>query len=287
MKKLLLSITIATTFIACNKNAEQGGENPTEVTQEGKDASYAYGLTLGQQVENFKNNPANKDSIDYKIVEQGVHDYLKNPEEKNSYAFGIEIGKQVTGAMENEVLKGGLSKDEIVAGLMDYLNKKETRVSVDSANVIMQSFYQSQQSKAAEGNKVKGKEFIEAKKKEAGVKTTESGLAYKVIKEGTGRQAKLGDVVKVKYTGKTIDGKVFDSSEQSQPEGIEFPLKEGGLIPGWIEAVQLMKEGGKYELYVPSELGYGDNQAGPDIKPGSTLVFDLELVEVKDAPAQK
>ncbi|MBV7440840.1 FKBP-type peptidyl-prolyl cis-trans isomerase [Weeksellaceae bacterium TAE3-ERU29] len=284
MKKLLLSIAIAATFVACDKNKSASGDNTTtEVTQEGKDASYAFGLSLGQQVENYKNNPANKDSLDYKAVEQGVKDYLKNPEEKNSYAFGMQLGTQITRVFEDEVLKDGLSKDEIVAGLMDYLNKKETRISADTINVLMQNFYEAQQSKAAEGNKAKGKEFIEAKKKEAGIKTTESGIAYKVIKQGTGKQAKLGDVVKVKYTGKTIDGKVFDSSEQSQPEGIEFPLTQGSLIPGWIEAVQLMKEGGKAEFYIPSELGYGDNAAGPDIKPGSTLVFDLELVEVKDA----
>ena len=287
MKKLILSIAVAATFVACDNNKSTSVENATELTQEGKDASYAYGLSLGQQVENYKDNPANKDSLDYKAVEKGIKDYLKNPEERASYAFGIEIGKQITGALENEVLKDGLSKDEIVNGLMDYLNKKETRIPVDTINVLMQNFYQTQQAKVAEGAKVKGKEFIEAKKKEAGVKTTESGIAYKVIKQGTGKQPKLGDVVKVKYTGKTIDGKVFDSSEQSQPEGIEFPLTQGSLIPGWIEAVQLMKEGGKAEFYIPSELGYGDNQAGPDIKPGSTLVFDLELVEVKDAPAQK
>ena len=130
----------------------------------------------------------------------------------------------------------------------------------------------------AEKNKAEGEAFLAKVKKEEGVKTTESGLAYKVLTEGTGPNPKATDQVTVHYTGKLIDGKVFDSSvKRGQPA--TFPLNR--VIPGWSEGVQLMKKGGKSTLYLPSNLAYGERGAGGVIPPNATLVFEIELLEIK------
>ena len=130
----------------------------------------------------------------------------------------------------------------------------------------------------AEKNKAEGEAFLAKVKKEEGVKTTASGLAYKVLTEGTGPNPKATDQVTVHYTGKLIDGKVFDSSvKRGQPA--TFPLNR--VIPGWSEGVQLMKKGGKATLYLPSNLAYGERGAGGVIPPNAALIFEIELLEIK------
>jgi FKBP-type peptidyl-prolyl cis-trans isomerase FkpA len=110
------------------------------------------------------------------------------------------------------------------------------------------------------------------------VKTTASGLQYKVLRDGNGKQPKSSDVVEVHYEGRLIEGTVFDSSYQRR-ESIEFPLN--GVIAGWTEGVALMKEGAKYQFYIPAELAYGSDGAGGDIGPDETLIFDVELIKVR------
>jgi FKBP-type peptidyl-prolyl cis-trans isomerase len=134
---------------------------------------------------------------------------------------------------------------------------------------------------AGEKNAAEGAKFLEENKKKEGVKTTSSGLQYKVLKEGTGAQPKATDTVTVNYRGTLINGKEFDSSYQrGQPA--TFPLN--GVIKGWTEGLQLMKQGAKYQLFVPPNLAYGERAAGPDITPNSTLIFEVELLEVKPPP---
>lgn len=130
-----------------------------------------------------------------------------------------------------------------------------------------------------ESEKTKGIKFLEQNKTKPGVKVTSSGLQYEIIKSTTGKKPKASDKVKVHYTGKLLDGKTFDSSvDRGQPA--EFMLNE--VIPGWTEGLQLMSIGSKYKFYIPSELAYGDHaQPGSPIGPGSTLVFDVELLEIK------
>ena len=127
-------------------------------------------------------------------------------------------------------------------------------------------------------NLEKGQSFLKENASKPGVHTTPSGLQYKIITEGVGKSPKASDTVKVNYRGTTIDGVEFDSSYKRN-EPIEFPLS--GVIAGWTEGVQLMKEGGKIELFIPSNLAYGSRGAGGVIAPDSTLIFDIELLQVK------
>jgi len=124
----------------------------------------------------------------------------------------------------------------------------------------------------------KGQQFLKENAKKPGVKTTASGLQYKVLKEGTGKQPKTTDTVEVNYEGKLINGTVFDSSYK-RGQSISFPLDH--VIPGWTEGVALMKEGAKYEFYIPSNLAYGSQGAGADIGPDETLIFVVELIKVQ------
>ena len=124
----------------------------------------------------------------------------------------------------------------------------------------------------------KGRQFLNENGKKEGVTTTSSGLQYKVLREGSGKQPKPTDTVEVHYEGRLIEGKVFDSS-YARRETIEFPLD--GVIAGWTEGVALMKEGAKHQLYIPSELAYGSRGAGGDIGPDETLIFDVELIKVR------
>ena len=130
----------------------------------------------------------------------------------------------------------------------------------------------------AETDLEKGEAFLKENAKKEGVKTTASGLQYKVLKEGEGKSPKATDTVKVHYKGTLIDGKEFDSSYK-RGEPIEFPLN--GVIPGWTEGVQLMKEGAKYQFTIPSKLAYGERGAGGVIPPNATLIFEVELIQVK------
>ncbi len=124
----------------------------------------------------------------------------------------------------------------------------------------------------------KGQEFLKENGKKPGVKTTASGLQYTVLKEGTGKQPKATDTVEVNYEGKLLDGTVFDSSYK-RGQSISFPLNQ--VIPGWTEGVALMKEGAKYEFFIPSNLAYGSQGAGGAIGPDETLIFTVELIKVK------
>jgi len=171
---------------------------------------------------------------------------------------------------------------------LDKLKAAAPRISQEDAEKIMKEFQESmmkkkeeESKKLSETNKAAGDKFLAENKTKEGVQTTSSGLQYKIITAGNGVKPKATDTVKVHYTGKLLDGKVFDSSVQ-RGEPVEFPVS--GVIPGWVEALQLMPQGSKWEVYIPSELAYGPtgNQAIP---PSSTLIFEVELLEVKAAPA--
>lgn len=205
-------------------------------------------------------------------------DSLKTDKDKVSYSIGINWGAQLSQA------KGKIDIDKVSQGLKDgftgqqpKLTMEEMKQVITNFQMAMQKEQQEQMEKAGEANKKAGEEFLAKNKKEKDVKTLPSGLQYKVIKKGTGESPKLTDTVVTHYRGNLIDGKVFDSSyKRGQPA--TFPVN--GVIKGWTEALQKMKVGGKWQLFIPSELAYGKN-APAAIGPNSVLIFELELLEIK------
>jgi FKBP-type peptidyl-prolyl cis-trans isomerase FklB len=196
---------------------------------------------------------------------------MKNALDSFSYAMGLSIAsfykeQGVQNINSNLVLK---AFNDIKSGkpLMD-----DTQ-----ANNCMVSYVQEMRGEKASGNKKAGQAFLAENKKQPGVVSLPSGLQYQIIKESTGVKPAATDKVKVHYTGSLLDGSVFDSSVQ---RGEPLEIAVNGVIAGWIEALQLMPVGSKWKLFIPSHLAYGDQGAGAAIKPGSTLIFDVELLEI-------
>lgn len=205
---------------------------------------------------------------------------LKTDKEKYSYAIGYQFTKNLK--TQNVDIDASAFKAAVDEVLKD---KKELSMTEEDMQKAMQKMYemrQSQMSQEAETNKKKGTEFLEKNKGAEGVKTTETGLQYKVNTEGAGANPKDDDTVVVHYKGTLIDGTEFDSSyKRNQPA--EFPVK--AVIPGWTEALKKMKKGAKWNLYIPPELAYGD-RGRPGIPANSVLVFDVELIDIKGAGAK-
>lgn len=191
-----------------------------------------------------------------------------------SYALGMYYGKMLTSSPFGEIDLGQLQK-----GFSDVLNGKETKLDENRIGNIIQTHLMAQQVYEATRNQEKGEEFLAANKEKEGVVETESGLQYKIEVEGTGISPELTDTVEVNYEGRLIDGTVFDSSYE-RGESIKFPLN--GVIKGWGEGLTYAKEGGRIQLYIPSDLGYGQRDTGP-IPANSTLIFDVELIKVYKA----
>lgn len=193
--------------------------------------------------------------------------------------FGYAVGVQMGMSLKRDGVEMDL--DSLLLGMRDAMEGKEPRMTPEEArSVMMKAREVEEQKRGTVGakNKEAGEKFLAENAKKDGVKTTASGLQYKVIKAGTGPQPALEDNVTVHYEGRLLDGTVFDSSRE-RGNTATFPVR--GVIAGWIEALQLMKQGGHWEIYVPSDLAYGPRGAGTTIGPNSTLVFDIELLEVK------
>ncbi len=192
--------------------------------------------------------------------------------DKLSYAWGMALGQQLRAmGVDN------LDKTEFDEGVHAAFDGKETKLTPEEANKLIQEYLQELTEKKAAEIKSVGEKFLEENKKKENVKETASGLQYIVEKEGTGAQPTATDEVTVHYTGKLLDGTVFDSSV-SRGEPATFPLNR--VIPGWTEGVQLMKEGAKYTFFIPSDLAYGPQGVPNAIPPHSTLIFDVELIKV-------
>jgi FKBP-type peptidyl-prolyl cis-trans isomerase len=212
--------------------------------------------------------------------------------DKVSYSIGVDIGRTL------QRLQMDLNQDVLTRGISDVLGGKAIAMSDEELQQTMQAFQQKMMAKqqeamqkkqeemktAAEQNKTAGKKFLDENKSKPGVTQLPSGLQYKVVKEGKGEKPKDTDVVETNYRGTLINGKEFDSSAKNGGP-VSFPVN--GVIKGWSEALKLMAAGSKWELYIPSDLAYGDEGAGDVIEPGSTLVFEVELLGVKkDAGTQ-
>lgn len=191
--------------------------------------------------------------------------------DKLSYALGLSMGQNFKGSGVDK-----LNADDFADALRAVYGEGTPAMTYDEAKQVVQEYFTNLQAKAGEMNAKAGKEYLANNAKEEGVKVTESGLQYLVVKEGNGKKPGPNDVVTVHYTGRLIDGTVFDSSvERGEPATFAV----GQVIPGWVEGLQLMSEGSAYRLFIPSDLAYGEHGTGP-IQPNSTLIFDVQLLKV-------
>jgi FKBP-type peptidyl-prolyl cis-trans isomerase FklB len=204
---------------------------------------------------------------------------LKGDKERLSYSIGMDIG----GNLKRQSVE--VDPDLLAKGIKDSYGGGKTLLTEDEARQAITNFQQALMAKKAEAmrilaekNKADGEKFLAENAKKEGVKTLASGLQYKEIAPGTGKSPKSSDTVTTHYKGTLVDGTEFDSSYK-RGEPATFPVS--GVIPGWTEALQLMKEGAKWQLFVPSGLAYGEKGAGQVIGPNATLIFEVELISIK------
>jgi FKBP-type peptidyl-prolyl cis-trans isomerase len=206
---------------------------------------------------------------------------LATPQEKLSYSTGFEVGKSLK-EMGAEIQLENLNK-----GVADAYTGKTPAMSNEEMSQVMQQFAEQMQAKQMaefktmqDKNAAAGKAYLDENRKKKGVVETKSGLQYEILHKGAGPKPGLNDIVKLNYTGSFIDGKEFDSSAK---HGAPLTMPVSQLVPGWMEALQLMPVGSKYKLVVPSDLAYGENGLPPVIEPNAVLVFDVELLGIEKA----
>jgi len=198
---------------------------------------------------------------------------LSSAKDSASYAYGIVLANSI-----KRQLSSDLNREVLLASLNATLKDEAMLFTPEVANKIFSDYNKSMQAKASEKTRLEGQQFLEQNKKRKEVTTTASGLQYEVIKKGAGTVSpKATDKVEVHYHGTLINGEVFDSSvERGSPA--QFTLNQ--VISGWTEGVQYMHEGDKFKFFIPANLAYGERSAGAKIKPGSTLVFEVELLKI-------
>ena len=287
MKKIVLfaAIAAATGLASCTAQAPKAN-----LKSEIDSLSYMMGVTNTQGLMDFASQRMGVDSANIgnfiKGIETGIH--MSSKKDK-AFQAGIQIGQQISGEMFDGMsrqLFGNdsaqtLSKDNFLAGFIAAV-KNGAIVSVEDARTFVETHTEAIKAKALEEkygeNKAAGIKFLEENKTKEGVVTTESGLQYKVIKAGKGEIPTSTSTVKVNYKGTLIDGTEFDSSyKRNAPAS----FRADQVIKGWTEALTMMPVGSKWELYIPQELAYGSRETGGQIKPFSTLIFEVELLEIE------
>lgn len=200
---------------------------------------------------------------------------LDTDKKRFSYFIGMQVGQQ----LKSDHID--LDEAAFMAAIRDSTTGAKSQLSPEDGQATLQRMQQQREAemrKLAEANRLEGQKFLAANKDKADVKTLPSGLQYKVIKPGTGASPKATDTVEVNYRGTLINGTEFDSS-YSRGQPASFPVN--GVIQGWQEALQIMKPGAKWQVFVPSELAYGERGAGGAIGPNATLIFEVELLKIK------
>jgi len=192
--------------------------------------------------------------------------------DKLSYALGLSMGRNFLGSGIKS-----LNVEDFAKGVEAVYKQEKPEISFDEAKKIINEFFSNLQDEIAETNKQAGKEFLAENAKRSGVVVLPSGLQYEVLAEGKGRKPKATDKVQCHYHGTLIDGQVFDSSIQRGTPAV-FGVNQ--VIPGWVEALQLMPEGSRWKLYIPSDLAYGEQGAGGSIPANATLIFEVELIKI-------
>ncbi len=197
---------------------------------------------------------------------------FKNKTEKFSYALGYSLAGNL---LQSQIKK--VDFDSMFSAIRDVMEGNQLKISQNEANQIIEEYFSEQQAVQGELNEKVGNEFLENNRKENGVIELKSGLQYKILVQGDGLKPKATDKVKCHYHGTLINGEVFDSSVKRDQPAV-FPVS--GVIKGWVEALQMMNTGSKWRLFIPPHLAYGDHGTGAVIGPKSTLIFDVELIEI-------
>ena len=286
MKKIVLfaAIAAATGLASCTAQAPKAN-----LKSDIDSLSYMMGISNTRGLQDFAAQRMGVDSANWadfvKGVEDGIHQISKK---EKAYVAGLQIGQQVGSDMIENIgrqLFGNdstktLSKDNFLAGFFAAL--KGAGVSMEEATAYVKTNTEAIKAKALEEkygeNKIAGEKFLEENKAKEGVVTTESGLQYKIIKAGKGEIPTKESTVKVNYKGTLIDGTEFDSSYKRNAPAT---FRADQVIKGWTEALTMMPVGSKWELYIPQELAYGARETGGQIKPFSTLIFEVELLEIE------
>ena len=290
MKKLTL---VAATAIAAASMVSCGNSTPKADLKSDIDSlSYAIGMAQSQGLKDYLVNGLGIDTTYMDQFIKGLNEGANAGDDKKKAAYyaGIQIGQQISGQMVKGINMQVFGDDStktislknFMAGFVSGTTGKQGLMTPEQAQTAAQTKMNEIHQKAMQtkygDNKKKGEEFLAANKKKEGVVTLPSGVQYKVIKEGTGAIPADTSWVKVNYEGRTIDGKVFDSSyKRSEP----LKLRCNQVIKGWTEALVRMPVGSVWEIYVPQELAYGDREQGM-IKPFSTLIFKIELISAND-----
>jgi FKBP-type peptidyl-prolyl cis-trans isomerase FklB len=287
MKKIVFfaAIVAAAGLASCTGQAPKAN-----LKSEIDSLSYMMGVTNTQGLSDFAEQRLGVDSTNYADFVRGIQDGIhKTGKQEKAYIAGIQIGQQVSGDMIDNInmqLFGNdsiqsLSKDNFLAGFIAAV-KKGAVVSVEDAQAYVKEHTEAIKAKALEAkygeNKAAGEKFLAENKTKEGVITTESGLQYKIIKAGKGEIPTKESSVKVNYKGTLIDGTEFDSSYKRNAPAT---FRADQVIKGWTEALTMMPVGSKWELYIPQELAYGSRETGGQIKPFSTLIFEVELLEIE------
>ena len=289
MKKLFIGAMMmafaAATFVSCGNSTPKA-----DLKDEVDTLSYAMGMAQTQGLKEYLSDRLQIDTAYMDDFIKGLNDGANAGDDKKKAAYyaGIQIGQQIS----NQMVKGinhevfgddstkTISLKNFMAGFVSGTTGKKGLMTVEQAAQVAQAKMMAIKAKAMEKqygpNKVAGEKFLAANKKKPGVVTLPSGVQYKVIKEGNGPMPKDTSMVKVQYEGKTIDGKVFDSSYK---RGEPISLRANQVIKGWTEALVHMPVGSVWEVYIPQNLAYGEREQG-QIKPFSVLIFKIELVSL-------
>ena len=288
MKKvsILAAVAIATGLASCTAQAPKATLK-TDVDS----LSYAIGISQTNGLKDYLSQRMEMDTAYIADFLKGVNDAANKTGKKDqAYLLGLQIGSQMAGpqaikGMNHQLFADDstmtVNKSDILAGVFAGVLNKDMKITPEEAQVLIQKMMESIKGKAAEkkyaDNKAAGEKFLAENKTKEGVKTTASGLQYKVITEGKGEIPNDTCKVKVNYRGKLIDGTEFESTyTRNEP----FVTNVGGVIKGWTEALKMMPVGSKWELYIPQELAYGSRDMG-QIKPFSALVFEIELLGIE------
>ena len=287
LKAMAAMAIAAATFSACGNSSAPKAELKTDLDS----MSYAIGYLQSQYVRQAIEQGQVVDTTYMDEFVKGINEGANAGDDKKraAYIMGLQVGQQVSSQLVKGVNHEVFGEDStktislknLLAGFISGATGKKGLMTQQSANQIAQSKMEAIKAKTMEKqygpNKAAGEKFLAANKKKAGVVTLPSGLQYKVIKEGKGAIPTDTTTVKVQYEGRTIDGKVFESSYKNGQGPMTMQPRQ--MIPGWTEALTHMPEGSVWEVYIPQNLAYKDRQAG-QIKPYSTLIFKIELVKV-------